>query len=44
MRFRVKTRRGLTYRILFTISGQEVLVLHVRGPGQAHVTPEDLRP
>ena len=39
-----KTRRGLTYRVLFTICGQEVLVLHVRGPGQAPVTPEDLRP
>lgn len=38
------TRRGLTYRILFTIAGVEVLVLHVRGPGQAPLTPDELRP
>jgi plasmid stabilization system protein ParE len=29
-----KTRRGLVYRLLFTIRGRDVLVLHLRGPGQ----------
>ena len=32
-----KTKRGRTYRILFTIVGQQVRVLHVRGPGQEFV-------
>jgi plasmid stabilization system protein ParE len=29
-----RTRRGRTYRILFTIVGSEVRLLRVRGPGQ----------
>src|SRR4051812_27771082 len=29
-----KTRRGLIYRILFTIRVNTVVILHVRGPGQ----------
>jgi len=29
-----KTRKGRTYRGLFTIVGEEVRLLHVRGPGQ----------
>jgi plasmid stabilization system protein ParE len=29
-----KTRRGLPYRILFTIDGSNVYILYVRGPGQ----------
>src|SRR5690349_10580957 len=29
-----KTRRGLPYRILFTIQRTDVHVLYVRGPGQ----------
>jgi plasmid stabilization system protein ParE len=39
-----KTRRGLTYRILFTIRDDEVIVLHLRGPGQGPVAPEELQP
>ena len=35
-----KTRRGLVYRALFTIQGDEVLILHVRGPGQEFLTEE----
>ena len=37
-----KTRRGRPYRLLFTIVGNEVRVLHVRGPGQDLVPPEKL--
>jgi plasmid stabilization system protein ParE len=29
-----KTRRGRTYRALFTVVGRGVFVLHVRGPGR----------
>lgn len=29
-----KTRRGLAYRILFTVESDEVHILFVRGPGQ----------
>lgn len=32
-----KTRKGNPYRVLFTIQGDEVLVLRVRGPGQDFV-------
>lgn len=39
-----KTRRGLFYRALFTIRGDEVLVLHVRGPGQDFLTEDELGP
>jgi plasmid stabilization system protein ParE len=34
-----KTRKGLRYRILYTISGSKVDVLHVRGPGQDLIQP-----
>ena len=37
-----KTRRGRTYRLLFTIVQDEVRILRVRGPGQAPVTRDDL--
>jgi len=37
-----KTRRGKPYRLLFTIVGNEVRVLHVRGPGQDFLTAEEL--
>lgn len=37
-----KTRRGLVYRALFTIRSDDVYVLHVRGPGQDFLTPEQL--
>lgn len=36
-----KTRRGLVYRLIYTIAGDEVRILRVRGPGQAPVDPED---
>ena len=38
-----KTRRGRPYRLLFTIVGEDVRILRVRCPGQAPVTPEELR-
>ena len=39
-----KTRRGRFYRVLFIISGQQVRVLRVRGPGQRPLQPDQLRP
>lgn len=38
------TRRGRRYRILFTIVGDEVRILRVRGPGQDLVPPDGLEP
>jgi plasmid stabilization system protein ParE len=38
-----KTRRGGVYRILFLVCDDEVLILHVRGPGQPLLTPDELR-
>jgi plasmid stabilization system protein ParE len=35
-----KTRRGRPYRLLFTVPGDQVRLLHVRGPGQDLVRPE----
>lgn len=37
-----KTRRGQTYRALFTIEDSKVRILAVRGPGQELVPPEEL--
>lgn len=37
-----KTRRGRTYRALYTIVEDEVRVLRVRGPGQAPLTDDEL--
>jgi len=37
--FIFKTPRGRKYRILYTIVGDEVRVLRVRGPGQDLITP-----
>jgi plasmid stabilization system protein ParE len=37
-----KTRRGRPYRLIYTIIGNEVRILRVRGPGQAPVTAEDI--
>ncbi len=37
-----KTRRGKAYRAIFTIQDDLVLVTHVRGPGQAIVSSDDL--
>jgi plasmid stabilization system protein ParE len=39
--FLFKTRRGRVYRGLFTVTEDVVLVLHIRGPGQDLVRPED---
>lgn len=41
--FFFKTRRGRTYRGLFTIVENEIRVMRVRGPGQALVEPVDLQ-
>jgi len=38
-----KTRRGRVYRALFFVEGAEVFILRVRGPGQAPVTPQEIR-
>ena len=40
--FLFKTRSGLTYRAIFAISDDQVFVLHVRGPGQAVMRPEEI--
>ena len=37
-----KTRRGRSYRLLFVITGGEVRILRVRGPGQRPVSRRDL--
>ena len=37
-----KTRRGLPYRALFIVREEKVFVLHVRGPGQADVAPDNM--
>jgi plasmid stabilization system protein ParE len=37
-----RTRRGNSYRILFTIVGDEVRILRVRSPGQSDLTEHDL--
>ena len=34
--------KGRTFRVIFTITGQEVRVLRIRGAGQDTVLPEDL--
>ena len=38
-----RTRRGLRYRVLFTVTELTVYVLHVRGPGQRLLGPDDFR-
>ena len=37
-----RTRRGLPYRALFLVRGNDLFVLRVRGPGQDLVAPADL--
>lgn len=39
--FLFKTRRGRVYRGLFKIADNVVYVLHIRGPGQELLRPED---
>ena len=36
-----RTHRGRTYRVLFTIAGDEVRLLRVRGPGQRDLQPDE---
>lgn len=38
-----KTRRGLPYRAVFIVRDNECLILHVRGPGQDLIHPDDLK-
>lgn len=38
-----KTRRGLIYRILFTIRENTVFILHIRGPGQDFIAAMEIR-
>src|SRR5262245_52151437 len=38
-----KTRRGRMYRLVFEIRGDEVLVLHIRGPGQSLLGRDEIR-
>ncbi|HUY93308.1 MAG TPA: type II toxin-antitoxin system RelE/ParE family toxin [Pirellulales bacterium] len=40
--FFFKTRRGKKYRAIFTIAGDELLILRVRGPAQSPLTGDDL--
>jgi plasmid stabilization system protein ParE len=37
-----KTRRGVYYRALYIVSGKEVHVLRVRGPGQPDLLSDEL--
>jgi len=37
-----KTRRGRTYRIVFELSEAEIIILRVRGPGQARLQRREL--
>ncbi|HEY3391416.1 MAG TPA: type II toxin-antitoxin system RelE/ParE family toxin [Lacipirellulaceae bacterium] len=37
-----KTRRGRVYRLLYTLVGNQVHVVRVRGPGQAPITADDV--
>lgn len=36
------TRHGKPYRLIFTIAGDEVRILRVRGPGQSAIDPGDI--
>jgi hypothetical protein len=38
-----KTRRGLPYRALFIVRGDQLYVLHVRGPGQDFMSAGEVR-
>ena len=40
--FLFKTRRGKIYRAIFTIAGDELLILRVRGPAQGPLAHDDL--
>lgn len=36
-----RTDRGRRYRIIFTVSGNDVLILRIRGPGQPPLAPDE---
>jgi hypothetical protein len=38
-----KTRSGREYRAIFAMQDDTVVVLHIRGPGQDIVSPDELR-
>ena len=38
-----KTKHGRPYRALFAVRKSDVFVLHVRGPGQDFLRPEELK-
>lgn len=38
-----KTSQGLTYRALFVIRDDQVLLIHLRGPGQDIMDPQEVR-
>lgn len=40
--FLFKTRKGQTYRGIFTVEDQLVYILHLRGPGQDLIEPHEL--
>lgn len=40
--FLFKTRRGKKYRAIFTIAGDELLILRVRGPAQGPLADDEL--
>jgi plasmid stabilization system protein ParE len=37
-----RTRHGATYRAVFTVAGDQVRILRIRGPGQRPLTPDEL--
>lgn len=41
--FNFRTRRGRPYRVLFEVRDSEIIVLHVRGPGQRLLRRNELR-
>jgi toxin ParE1/3/4 len=41
--FIFKTKHGRPYRALFAVRARDVFVLHVRGPGQDLLRPEELK-
>ena len=40
--FSFKTRRGRSYRAVFTVVGDELRLLRIRGPGQAPLSEDEL--
>lgn len=37
-----KTKYGLPYRLLYIIRGETIYIIHVRGPGQDLMNPDDV--